>query len=75
MKKPYDRPIFLAVCEGPGQETLSDSFRIRPPSIYRAPRIGRPCHQMGGLVASGIQCFWAKGARVVRARIQLYFFF
>ena len=37
--------------------TLSDSFRIRPPSIYRAPGIARPPTQMGGLGGSEIQSF------------------
>ena len=38
--------------------TLSDSFRIRPPSIYRAPGIARPHAQMGGLGGSEIQSFY-----------------
>ena len=40
--------------------TLSDSFRIRPPRIYRAPGIARPSHQMGGLVGSEIRAFGQK---------------
>ena len=63
MKKPNYRLICFAVCEGPGWSgldlpTLSDSFRIRPPSIYRAPGIARPCRQMGHLAASEIQSFY-----------------
>ena len=38
--------------------TLSDSLRIRPPSIYRAPGIARPPAQMGGLGGSEIQSFY-----------------
>ena len=29
--------------------TLSNSFRIRPPNIYRAPGIAQPPAQMGGI--------------------------
>ena len=42
-------------------DIFKNSFRIRPPSIYRP---GRPdVAQMDGLGASEIQSFWAKGAR------------
>ena len=64
MIKPCDRPNFLRPVKGLARVTLSDSFEIRPPSIYRAPGIARPSHQWGGLVGSEIQSFWAKGARV-----------
>ena len=35
MKKPYDRPIFLRSVKALVRVTLSDSFRIRPPRIYK----------------------------------------
>ena len=58
--------FFLRSVKALVRVTLSDSFRIRPPSIYRAPGIARPCHQMGHLVASEIQSFYTQyGARVV----------
>ena len=60
MKTPYDRPIFLRAVKTLVRVTLSDSFRIRPPSIYRAPGIARPSAQMGGLGGSEIQCFWTQ---------------
>ena len=66
MKKTYDGRIFLRSVKALVRVTLSDSFRIRPPSIYRVPGIARPCCQMGDLAASEVQCFWAKGARVGR---------
>ena len=54
MKKPYERPNFFAgsLVKAPVRATLSDSFRIRPPSIYLAPGIARPSAKMGGFGGS-----------------------
>ena len=82
MEKHIDRAIFSAVFKGPGQgylSTLSDSFKIRPPSIYRAPGIARPCRQMGHLAASEIQCFYpillvTLSSPGGRARVDVYYY-
>ena len=61
-QNPMKKPVKTLV-----RVTLSDSFKIRPPSIYRAPGIDRPseskpmdrpCAQMGGLSASEIQSLY-----------------
>ena len=58
MKKPMNDRVFLRAVKTLVRVTLSDSFRIRPPSIYRAPGIARPPAQMGGLGGSEIQSFY-----------------
>ena len=59
--------MFLRAVKVLVRVTLCDSFRIRPPSIYRTPGIARPSAKMGGFGGSEIQCFREKGARVVYA--------
>ena len=66
MKKNHEPTIFLVAVKALVRVTLYDSFGIRPSSIYRTAGIARPCAQTGGLGASEIKSFWAKGVRVDR---------